>query len=114
MLLVFLPEALVAGPLYICVDSLAIRFIIQPLAIVNVPISMQEFALATCLIELPISLISCRVWPNHRSTTVAKTAFPLALVDCACLIRVDPVRQADVILILADEGFFGFFTLKIL
>lgn len=103
MLLVLLPVALVPGTLHVGVDAKAVRFIVHPLAVVDVTISMEELSLATCLIILPISFIVCSIDPDHISTSVAQAALPLTSVHSTGAVGVYSILKARIILIGATE-----------
>lgn len=59
MLLIFLPVSFVAGTFDVCVDTIAIGLVVHPTAIVDVTISMEELSVATRLVVLPVTFISC-------------------------------------------------------
>jgi len=78
---------------------MSVGFIVKPLPVVDVAVSMEEFSLSASLIILPLPFVARLVWPNHSAFPVSQTAFPLALVDSACFVVVSASLNRDVFLI---------------
>ena len=55
-------------------------FIIFPLTIINVPRSMNKFALAIGLIRFPVALITCPIWPSLNTIALSFVANPFSFV----------------------------------
>jgi len=52
------------------VKSFAMRFIIDPLSLIDIAITMEESAFAVCTVIEPIALIFGAVFPNLDATTL--------------------------------------------
>ena len=114
MLLVFLPIALIASTFYVSVGTIAVCFIVEPLAIIDVAISMKKFALPACLVILPFPFIASIVRPAHGASSVSEPTFPLASIDCSGLVGVDFALQRGAVFKCTVKGLFSFITLEIL
>jgi hypothetical protein len=114
MLLVLLPISLVAGPLNIGVDSVPIRFVVHPAAVVDVPIGVEELTSSACLVILPVALVAGRVHPDHRAFAVAESALPLACVDSSSSIGVHTLLEAGIIPVFTLKSLFRLITLEVL
>jgi hypothetical protein len=113
MLLVFFPAAVIAGAFDVGVDALAVGFVVEPFAVVDISISMEELALTAGLVELPLTVVSRRVGPYHNATTVTQATLPLALVGRACFVSVNAVVELRGHLVHANEGLFGLVALEV-
>lgn len=79
------PLSLVLGPIDMRVSAEAMRFVLFPLAIKDVPIRMPENASAFCLVVAPTALIFCSIGPDLHPETVAHIVHPLALIHSAII-----------------------------
>ena len=114
MLLVFLPVALIASAFYVSVSAIAVCFIVEPLAIIDVAISMKKFALPACLVILPFPFIASIVRPAHGASPVSEPTFPLASIDRSSLVGVDFALQRGAVFKGTVKGLFSFIALEIL
>ena len=114
MLLVFLPIALVASTFYVSIGTIAVCFIVKPLAIIDVAISMKKFALTACLVILPFPFIAGIVRPTHGASSVSEPTFPLTSIDRSSLVGVDFALQRGAVFKCTVKGLFSFITLEIL
>ncbi len=92
---------------------MTVGFVVEPLTLVDVAIGMKEFSSSTSLVILPLTLVARLVRPNHCALTVPQTAFPLALVDSACLVVVSASFNWDVFLVNPTQRLFRLFMFKI-
>ena len=88
MLLVVPPVSVVLGTTDVCVGSLAVAFVVKPLTLVDVAISMMEGSGAACMVKLPLANILSPIRPLHRSLSVPQPTLPLALIHSTSLVGV--------------------------
>lgn len=60
------------------VNSIAISFIIDPIAFVDITINVGELSFTVGTIILPLTFIACAIWPLLFSVSISKTANPLS------------------------------------
>lgn len=70
VLLVVLPFSDISGSVCVFVSASTIAFIIQPLALVDITISVIENTLTTGMVKLPIAIVFCTVRPLHAACAV--------------------------------------------
>lgn len=81
MLLVFKPEAFVAGSIGVVVTSVAVGLVVLPLTVVNVSISMDESSATVGLVISPVSFVKRAVDPDLDTLAIfAVLLVPFALV----------------------------------
>ena len=76
------PLSLVARPIHVDVDALAIGLVIHPVAFVDVAVNVGELSETVGAVILPISLIACAIGPNLDAEAIAEPANPLARILC--------------------------------
>ena len=74
------PLSLVARPIHMDVDALAIGLVIHPVAFVDVAVNVGELSETVGAVILPIALIACAIGPNLDAEAIAEPADPLARV----------------------------------
>ena len=85
MLKVVLPLAIIACPVLVDVDTLAISSVVDPVPIVDVTIHMDELSVPCGVTQLPVSFINSAIRPCLLAAPVSETTEPLAFVHCARL-----------------------------
>lgn len=83
MLKVVLPLAIIACPVLVDVDTLAISSVVDPVPIVDVTIHMDELSVPCGVTQLPASFINSAIRPCLLAVPVSETTEPLAYVHCA-------------------------------
>ena len=78
----------VTSTLDILVDSFAVSFVVVPLTVVYIAISVVEHALTLRMIEVPCALVARPIWPFHRALAVTHTAEPIASVNSTALVGI--------------------------
>lgn len=64
------------------VGAFSVSFIIEPLALVNIAIAVNQTSLAVGHVVAPVALVLGSVLPDLEATPMTKPVFgPLALVD---------------------------------
>lgn len=91
VLLVVLPLPDVGCTVCVGVGPFSIAFVIQPLTLINVAISVIESALAACVVKIPLAIILGTVGPLHNTVTVSQTPFPLAFENRASFVSVHAI-----------------------
>jgi len=69
----------------VSVDSIALSFIVDPLAVKHVAIYVPEFTLAASFVLTPVSFIASSIRPNLDAVAVFESAHPLSAVDSSIL-----------------------------
>lgn len=59
------------------VSALAVRFIIDPLSLVNIAVCMHEFSLPVCFVVAPLAFVPRAVWPQLGSKPISHAHQPL-------------------------------------
>lgn len=85
MLEILTPLSFIPSSIYMCVNSLTIRFIFLPLPLINVTVDMEKFTITTSLIFLPLTLVLGSIWPLLNSKSVPHIANPLPFINCSTL-----------------------------
>ncbi len=67
------------------IDTIAVGFVIVPLALEDVAVNVPELALAAGLVEPPIPLIPGTIRPDLDTIAMLHVAQPLPLVDSSVL-----------------------------
>ena len=76
------PLSLVARPIHVDVDALAIGLVIDPVALVDVAVNVGELSETVGAVILPIAFITCAIGPNLDAEAVSEPANPLARILC--------------------------------
>jgi hypothetical protein len=63
------------------IDSVSVGFVIDPIAIVNISINMDELSFSMGSIVLPLPLVLRTIWPLLNSVPISKSTNPLSLVS---------------------------------
>ena len=113
MLLVFFPVALVASSLDVCIDSVAVSLVVEPLPVVDVAVRVEELALPACLIVLPVTFVAGIIRPDHRATPVSQATLPLSGIDGSCLVRMHSSFQCRALRIDSVQCLPRLFALEI-
>ena len=115
VLKIVLPLAFVPRISHVDVDSPSVSFVIGPLSLISVSISVENLPFSTSLIELPLTFVAAAIWPDHRSIAKAHATTPLACVNRTILVIVSPLlqRQGSVVRFLG-QSLLRFFGLKVL
>ena len=66
------------------VDSVAVRFVVLPLAFVEISVHVDELAFAVRAIHIPLAHILCAVWPSLSAKTFSILASPFSLENSTC------------------------------
>ena len=91
VLLVFLPIALVNGPIVMHVLSMSVGLVVQPLALINVAVRMDQPSDAIGFAVLPLPLVERPIEPDLASLTRPRRKISLPLADIDSAAR-QPVR----------------------
>lgn len=83
MLLVVFPLTNILSSIGVGVCPIAVGFVVQPIAFVNVTICVIQLAVAVCFSIAPLSFVPRAIEPLLLSLAVSLAEVPLALVDCA-------------------------------
>ena len=89
MLLVLIPEALVARTIRVMIISETMRLVILPLTVIYVAIRMNKPAAAVCLVSFPVALVQGPIDPDLNALSV----FPAELVPVALILS--PIVESD-------------------
>ena len=81
VLQVILPLAFVSGTFYSCIDAVTKSLVIKPLAIVHIAIIVVKLTIAARLVELPVTLVACSIFPDHTALPMPQAANPHAGVN---------------------------------
>jgi hypothetical protein len=74
------PEAFIHSPIGVLVNSIAVGFVLFPLAFKNIAIDVPEFALTLRSVVLPDSFIFSTVWPHLSPIPLFLISLPLAYI----------------------------------
>jgi hypothetical protein len=85
ILKIILPVAFVLGSIDVNVDAEAIGFIVFPLTLIDVTVSVPEFSTAVCLVFAPFSFILGVIWPDLDTWAVTHFVVEVALVNSTIL-----------------------------
>lgn len=83
VLLVIEPSTLVVGPVSVAVGASAFRLIVDPLAFVNVAVSMLQFPLAIGFVVSPLALVPGAIRPKLNAKPIPHAAEPLPCIHRA-------------------------------
>jgi hypothetical protein len=83
MLLILDPFAYIGGTICVFVGSVAMRFIIAPRPFVYISVRMNQNTMPIRLIILPLAVVLAAVLPDLLSIAVLHTVQQLTCVDCA-------------------------------
>ena len=75
---------------------------------------MEELALATGLVVLPVALVARRIDPDHIAATMAQSAFPLACVHGTSAVSVHSILQRIIVLVRSTQRLLRLITLEVL
>lgn len=85
MLQVILPLALVSRTVHVDVDPIAVGLVVDPVALVDVSVDVNEFAMPVRTVIAPLPLVAGAIGPHLDAIAVAEAPDPLTLVGRASL-----------------------------
>ena len=85
MLKIVIPFSLVLGAIHMGISSKAMRFVLTPLAIKNVSVSMPEDTPTVCFAIYPAALILSPIWPDLDPVSMSELATPLSFINSTIL-----------------------------
>lgn len=62
------------------VDTIAVGFVVDPVAVIDVSIDVDELSFSVGPIIFPLSLILCTVWPLLDAVAIPEPSNPLSFV----------------------------------
>jgi len=81
VLFILLPLAFVLGTVSVVVDTITVGLVVLPLAVVNIAVSVDEATSTVSLVVFPVAFIERAVNPNLDALTILLAiVIPLALV----------------------------------
>jgi hypothetical protein len=66
------------------VHSIAVSFVVDPIAFIDVAVNVRELAFAVCAIVFPLAFVASAIWPLLLTVTIPKTSNPFTTVRCSC------------------------------
>lgn len=76
------PVAVILCSILVCVSAITICFVLLPLPLVDVTISMPEFSLAVCFVIVPLAMVAGTIAPLLNARPVS-----ILFVDVALVLR---------------------------
>jgi hypothetical protein len=78
MLKIVFPLTFILSSIYMNVDTVSIRLIVDPVSLINIPIDVDELALSVSSVVFPVSFVTSPVWPDLFAEPISEATDPLA------------------------------------